>query len=200
MIPAVGFAQITLRWTAPGDDGVTGRAARYEIRWSAQPITPARYFQAVPVTNPPAPGPAGTTETCTVPQLDPHRSYYFLIRTQDDAGNWSPLSNLAFHSGSTTEVNGGLSPLEFGVPMPNPARTTTRFSLTLPNAADVRVEAFDLAGRRVRMLANGTREAGAADLAWDLRDEQGHPLSAGMYVVRAQIGDAVFQRRVAVVR
>lgn len=199
MTPAVGFAQITLRWTAPGDDGVTGRAARYEIRWSAQPISPARYFQSIPVASVPAPAVAGTVQTCTVP-LDPNRPFYFLIRTQDESGNWSPLSNLAFHPGVTTGVNGGPSPLEFGVPTPNPARTDTRFALTLPDAADIRVEAFDLAGRRVRVLADGPREAGAADLTWDLRDDQGHLLRAGMYIVRAHVGETAFLRRVAVVR
>ena len=132
--------------------------------------------------------------------LDPHRPFYFLIRAQDEAGNWSPLSNLAFHPGVTTEVNGGPDPLDFGIPTPNPARTNTRFALTLPEAADVRVEAFDLAGRRVRMLAEGPRDAGASDLMWDLRDDQGHQLRAGMYVVRAHVGETVFLRRVAVVR
>src|SRR5215204_909542 len=41
LTPAVSFAvngSIWLRWTATGDDGTTGRAARYDIRYSRYPI------------------------------------------------------------------------------------------------------------------------------------------------------------------
>jgi FlgD Ig-like domain/Fibronectin type III domain len=200
MSPHTASAQITLRWTAPGDDGIAGRATRYEVRWSAEPITPGHFFYGVAVTGLPAPAVAGTLQTFTIPGLDPNRSYYFVIRTQDEAGNWSPLSNLAFHAGTTTEVNGAPSALEFGLPTPNPARVETRFAITLPNAMDLHVEAFDLAGRRVRVLAEGPHAAGAGDIEWDLRDDQGNPLRAGMYLVRARIGDTVWLRRVAVVR
>ena len=72
--------------------------------------------------------------------------------------------------------------------------------MTLPSAVDVRVEVFDLAGRRVRVLAEGSRGAGSSDLVWDLRDDQGRMLHAGMYLVRAQIGASTWMRRVSVVR
>jgi hypothetical protein len=203
MTPNTGFAQtsgITLHWTAPGDDGVLGRATRYELRWSESPITPARYLYATPVPGVPTPAQPGTLQTFTVAGLDPRQSYYFVIRTQDDAGNWSPLSNMAAHIGISTGVDDVAGVLAFGSPAPNPARSSTRFAMTLPSAMDVRVEVFDLAGRRVRVLAEGSRGAGSSDLVWDLRDDHGRMLHAGMYLVRAQTGATTWMRRVSVVR
>ena len=63
----------------------------------------------------------------------------------------------------------------------------------------LRVEAFDVAGRKVRTLAMGQYSAGHFDLRWDLRDDSGRGLEPGAYLVRSQVGDTVFLRRVVVV-
>ena len=53
-----------------------------------------------------------------------------------------------------------------------------RFSV--PTESQVRVEIYDILGRRVRRLADGTFAAGFHDVAWD--DERGRP--AGLYFAR----------------
>ena len=66
---------------------------------------------------------------------------------------------------------------------PNPfnPRTTIRFS---PPAADLaRVEIFDVAGRRVRLLAAGTFGPGPVSMAWDGLDDAGRPVPSGAYLV-----------------
>jgi flagellar hook assembly protein FlgD len=70
----------------------------------------------------------------------------------------------------------------------------------VPQAADVSVEAYDVAGRHVRTLATGEHEAGENTLVWDLRDDDGRALGTGVYLVRARIGDQNFTRRVIVQR
>ncbi|HXL15626.1 MAG TPA: hypothetical protein VN972_06040, partial [Methylomirabilota bacterium] len=47
-----------------------------------------------PVTGEPAPTAAGTQQTFTISGLTPSRTYYIGIRTTDDAGNVSALSNI----------------------------------------------------------------------------------------------------------
>ncbi len=89
----------------------------------------------------------------------------------------------------------GLSP-----PRPNPARGLARFTLRLEGAARVRVEVFDVSGRRVRELADGPRVAGVAELEWDLRDEAGRAVPSGIYLVSARVGPEESRRRVVVVR
>jgi len=76
-----------LTWTATGDDGATGQAAFYDIRYSVSPITASTLRFAIRVKDPPRPQPAGTIETWTLPSDLPPRTYYFLIRVFDNAGN-----------------------------------------------------------------------------------------------------------------
>ena len=86
---------IELTWTAPGDDNNTGTAALYDLRKSYQPITPSNFQYATPVLNLNSPNPAGTTERVILDDLDLEELYYFAIRTSDDVGNGSEVSNTA---------------------------------------------------------------------------------------------------------
>jgi len=82
-----GVTPLTLTWTATGDDGLLGQAAFYDIRYSSSPITASTLRFAIRVKDPPRPQPAGTIETWTIPSDIPPRTYYFLIRVFDNAGN-----------------------------------------------------------------------------------------------------------------
>lgn len=85
---------VTLRWTAVGDDSLTGTATSYEIRYSTAPITAASWSAATAVTGEPAPAAPGTTQTYVVTGLTRQTTYYFAIQVTDEAGNTSALSNV----------------------------------------------------------------------------------------------------------
>ncbi len=85
---------VTLTWTAPGDDGNVGTASSYVIKYLDQPITQSNFASAVSVLNPPVPKPAGSVETFEVQGLLSNKTYYFAIKTVDEAGNVSDLSNV----------------------------------------------------------------------------------------------------------
>jgi hypothetical protein len=89
---------IALSWTAPGDDGTTGTASEYDIRYSLNPINGSNWGSAMQVNGEPSPSPAGTSESLTVTNLSPGADYYFAIRTSDEVPNWSDLSNVANQS------------------------------------------------------------------------------------------------------
>ncbi|MCC6651067.1 MAG: S8 family serine peptidase, partial [Candidatus Eisenbacteria bacterium] len=93
-----GSTTMGLTWTATGDDGGTGRASRYDIRWSTSPIDDTNFAAATPVTGP-TPQTAGSAESFEVPGLAYSTLYYFALKAADEFGNTGPLSNLA--SGST---------------------------------------------------------------------------------------------------
>ena len=100
----VTATSVTLAWTAPGDDSLSGRAARYDLRWSTLPIVSlADFALAYPVTSVALPQPAGSVESASITGLEPSTTYYFSLRTFDEVGNGSALSNLAqaTTSGST---------------------------------------------------------------------------------------------------
>lgn len=90
-----------LTWTAPGDDGATGRAASYDIRYSTAPITETHFASATSVPNRPSPLPAGQTQSLTVAGLQPGTTYYFALKTADEVPNWSAISNIASASTET---------------------------------------------------------------------------------------------------
>jgi len=78
---------------------------------------------------------------------------------------------------------------------PNPFSSGTTIAFELPHAASVRLAAFDIAGRRVRLLAHGATPAGMHQVSWDGRDDDGRPLGPGVYMVRLQVGDDVIVRK-----
>ncbi|SYZ72524.1 hypothetical protein TRIP_C20639 [Candidatus Zixiibacteriota bacterium] len=94
---------IALSWTAPGDDSTVGTAAQYDLRYSTAAITDANWNSATQATGEPTPGAAGTHEVFTVAGLTPSTNYYFAIKTADEVGNWSVLSNIVAKA-TTSEI------------------------------------------------------------------------------------------------
>ena len=85
---------VNLTWTAVGDDGSTGTASSYLVRYSASPITSGTWDAATPVSaGVPAPKPAGQSESMTVTGLNSGSTYYFAVRAQDEVPNLGAASN-----------------------------------------------------------------------------------------------------------
>lgn len=90
---AGGDSTLVFTWTAPGDDGMTGRAERYDLRIAPTPMTPAAWQGALPLPCPQPPLAAGQPETLRVPVRLQEGPCWIGLNTVDDAGNWSGLSN-----------------------------------------------------------------------------------------------------------
>jgi uncharacterized repeat protein (TIGR01451 family) len=85
---------INLTWTAPGDDGATGTATAYEIRYATSQINnDTDWNNATVFGSPPVPQAAGTPESVTVTGLSGSTTYFFAIKTVDEVPNQSGLSN-----------------------------------------------------------------------------------------------------------
>jgi hypothetical protein len=93
---------LALRWTAPGDDGATGTASSYDVRYSTTPITSANFASATQATGEPAPTAAGTTQTFNLAGLNGSQIYYVAMKAIDDRGNISLISNVV--NGTTLDV------------------------------------------------------------------------------------------------
>ncbi|WP_167859704.1 fibronectin type III domain-containing protein [Paenibacillus cymbidii] len=94
-VSAATSTSAKLQWTAPGEDGNLRTAASYDIRYSTASITDANWAAATPVAGPPQPAAPGVTQTATVGKLMPNREYFFAIKTLDESGNVSALSEVA---------------------------------------------------------------------------------------------------------
>jgi hypothetical protein len=85
-----------------------------------------------------------------------------------------------------------------GRPVPNPAQTIASLELLLAEPGPARVEVFDLAGRRVRTLANGSFATRTTLLDWDLADGSGRRVAAAVYFIRAVAEGVTVTRRLVV--
>lgn len=81
-----------LAWTATGDDGSSGMAASYDIRYSTGPITSSTWPDAAQANGEPLPKAAGSGENFSLVGLSSATRYFIAIRVIDEAGNASSLS------------------------------------------------------------------------------------------------------------
>jgi hypothetical protein len=156
-----------------------------------------------------------------VDSLSTCRTYYFAVKTRDETYNWSLLSNVV---SGTTSCSGVWKPM-CGIERPqlrservpgngtagegipegveltfvvdgSDGPRTIRYGVPAENAGQAfELAAFDLAGRRVRMLARGTATSGRFGAEWDLRSDRGHILPRGLYLVRLRVGDVMVTRK-----
>jgi len=79
--------------------------------------------------------------------------------------------------------------LELYRPTPNPFESTTRFAYAITAGVEqVDIGVFDLAGRRIRVLAHGSRGVGRYEVAWDGHTDTGTRVRNGVYFLRASMG------------
>ena len=84
---------------------------------------------------------------------------------------------------------------------PNPLFRSTRFDFTLSREADVRLEVFDLSGRRVAAPFSGHAGPGTTSVEWSLASGGGSPVPAGIYFARIEgLGRAAVRRLVVLGR
>ena len=90
----VAPTKVPLTWTAV-DDGSTGTAASYNLRYSTNAIMDdATFDTAAAVAGVPAPKAPGTAENFTVTGLQANTTYYVAIKPVDAKGRSLPLSNV----------------------------------------------------------------------------------------------------------
>ena len=89
------YNTITLKWSAPGDDSLSGgRATEYDIRYSISPITEANWGATIQCDDEPTPSWPGGNQTFTIMNLLTDTPYYFAMKTRDEHYHWSGLSNV----------------------------------------------------------------------------------------------------------
>lgn len=126
----VTYNSITLSWTTPGDDSLTGTASQFDIRYSTAAITAASFASATRWTGAPTPSASGTRQTTTITGLQPNTTYYFAMKTADEVPNWAGISNVI--SRTTLAAPDTIRPaaLVAGVTAPLETRAIVTFQAT----------------------------------------------------------------------
>ena len=69
-----------------------------------------------------------------------------------------------------------------------PFNPATTISFDLPESTTVRLEVYDIMGRRIATLVNGQYAAGRYEARWDARTDAGNTVASGIYIYRLQTG------------
>jgi len=83
---------------------------------------------------------------------------------------------------------------------PNPFNASTEIAFQLPAEQDVRVEIYDIFGRRIRTLFDGKAHAGTNKLVWHGNDEAGNTVASGVYFVRLRTQDKELTRKITFIK
>jgi hypothetical protein len=147
---------------------------------------------------------------------------FWLVRSQDgagEAGRWvirrwveEPAEVLLADAAGASDSTGGsdstagavaaageIHPARLWTIAPNPSRRGESARLAFEVARDgdlVEAGLYDIAGRRVAVLAHGPAIAGPHSMAWDGRDERGALVNSGVYFARVRVGDVVRRSRI----
>jgi hypothetical protein len=98
------------------------------------------------------------------------------------------------------EEDAAARPLGLGRCLPNPVRSEATLSLRLAVRSPVRIDLYNVSGRRVKTLLQGSAEAGEHLLRFAAVGADGRPLPSGVYFLRMQTPEFVHLRQVAVLR
>jgi hypothetical protein len=149
----------------------------------------------------------------TVPPSDqgsPNKKQKFVVQVTDFYGSLlnptgapripSPLAYGLSMSVTTPAAPAGqfvsglnANEFQFANSGPNPANPISKFLFIIPQSQgrqDVRLRIYDVNGRLVRTLVDGSREPGGHTAIWDGRDDLGRSIASGNYFARINMGGA----------
>lgn len=127
------------------------------------------------------------------PWSDLTRTFIGFVTTTSD--HLPVYARFEVATGTSTEVAELPLSASLSAPYPNPTAGVVNARYVLDRPAEVRIEVYDVEGRRVEVVEEGLRAAGAHDLTW-----ASDSVAPGIYLLRMTAGQSVMARTVAVLR
>jgi len=142
----------------------------------------------------------------------PNEGYQF-VNWQGISGENSDSSSIFLILTSDSTITAVFEPTvsvvdEFFIPTeysfyqnyPNPFNPNTTLRYDLPEQSIVNITIYDMLGRQVKLLINQTQEAGYKSVIWDATNNQGNPVSAGVYLFQIQAGEFVQTKKMVLLK
>jgi hypothetical protein len=124
--------------------------------------------------------------------VEPGKTYRYRVEYADGSG-----SHVLFE---TDPVVVPALPLALEQNWPNPFNPSTTILYYLPQSGHVRLEIFDVAGRRVACLVDRNEEHGNRTVVWNGSSESGQPAATGIYIYRLTAGRETLSRKMVLIR
>ncbi len=83
---------------------------------------------------------------------------------------------------------------------PNPFNPLTFIKISLPQKARIKVEVYNILGRKVKVLADKSLPAGVHEISWDGTDDKNQPVASGIYFYNLQAGDFSASKKMVLLR
>jgi flagellar hook assembly protein FlgD len=83
---------------------------------------------------------------------------------------------------------------------PNPFNPSTEIAFSLEQSSTINLTIFNVLGQKVKVLAEGSKQAGTHTLSWDGRDEMGAAVSTGLYFYKLTDGNNSVTKKMALMK
>lgn len=173
-----------LIWTTPSDNGLLGRPLNYYFRYSNSPINDNQWNQYSEIPFNKSVKAAGEVDTLRIPTLGTDSIYYIAVKSSDDFGNISAISNQVQFNTSLVGIDDNLIPKEFKIyPVyPNPFNPQTNIKFTIPETSKVSINVYSVVGELVEAICEDKLySAGEYTFTWTPDN-----LSSGVYLISIQ--------------
>ncbi len=121
----------------------------------------------------------------------------------DSAGVYASFRTAALNHDPTTDSGGRLpAPGAFDLQQnhPNPFNPVTVIEYDLPVDCRVRLEIYDVLGRRIATLVDARQTAGIKQARWDGTNREGIDVASGIYFYRLEAGSFIETRKMVLLR
>lgn len=150
-------------------------------------------------------------------ELSPHGELFVADQTATNPGIWiyATANDSLLTPGP---IDTGLPPFDitFSIPefthtetppaaaleqnYPNPFNPVTTIRFSVGRTTHVRLSVFDVSGRIVRTLVNGTTSPGTYDVTWNGMDDAGIAAASGVYFIRLAADGAMATKKALLIR
>jgi hypothetical protein len=126
-------------------------------------------------------------------------TYFYWLEEIDEFGR-------SAMNGPVSVTVGPPEPEEVPIPLnmeqnyPNPFNPVTEISYELPAAGHVRIDVYDVRGRKVVTLVDEYQEPGRKTVSWNGLDAAGTAVSSGVYFCRLQAGKSIVVKKMTLLR
>jgi hypothetical protein len=182
----IGDGGVELEWTTAFQDQVAG------FNVGRSPLAEDRFVQlngSLIATDPRRSDYSFVDSTST-----PGRAYRYRLEVVDLGGRVTTEAVLELDVAPTAAA------LRLRSIHPNPSPGDIVVQFDVPSPAMTELAIYDPAGRLARRLLHEPLRAGSHARSWDLRDDHGTRIPAGVYLLRLVAGDRAEVRKIVVVR
>jgi len=174
----LGAGRLRVTWDPLATAGVATYVA---YRDTAADFLPSAAAAVALVTHP----------VCSFEDTPPPGNWYYVVSAVDAGGRAGGFSDQVRPDGTSAAPVPAPAVLAISGVAPNPFNPRTTVAFTVPAAGPVTLGIYDVRGRLVRTLVDGSLREGRHEAAWDGSDGSGRALAAGTYLARLVQADGV---------